>query len=37
LRKKLKETFGGKGVDVVTVDESTKKAAAYVNKLFVLD
>ncbi|CAG7852131.1 SubName: Full=Uncharacterized protein {ECO:0000313/EMBL:CCA70381.1} [Serendipita indica DSM 11827] len=28
LRKRLKETFSSKGVDVVTVDESTKKAAA---------
>ncbi|CAG7852189.1 SubName: Full=Uncharacterized protein {ECO:0000313/EMBL:KIM25808.1} [Serendipita indica DSM 11827] len=28
LRKALKDTFGGKGVSVVTVDESTKKAAA---------
>lgn len=30
LRKQLKDTFGSKGVEVVTVDESTKKAAAYV-------
>jgi hypothetical protein len=28
LRKSLKSTFGSKGVEVVTVDESTKKAAA---------
>jgi hypothetical protein len=28
LRKTLKDTFGNKGVNVVTVDESTKKAAA---------
>ncbi|KIM24672.1 hypothetical protein M408DRAFT_331646 [Serendipita vermifera MAFF 305830] len=28
LRKQLKDTFGSKGVEVVTVDESTKKAAA---------
>ncbi|KIM25808.1 hypothetical protein M408DRAFT_330992 [Serendipita vermifera MAFF 305830] len=28
LRKALKDTFGSKGVNVVTVDESTKKAAA---------
>jgi tRNA A37 threonylcarbamoyltransferase TsaD len=28
LRKTLKDVFGTKGVNVVTVDESTKKAAA---------